>query len=103
MCSRNFDVPPVPIKDIDSAEIQGYARFATERHNEITGDKLQFQRAINGLEQGRRFGQICFTLVLEAINSGGFLWTYTAIVFYNQRAALQLMEFGPVLPEHLQH
>uniref|UniRef100_A0A0A0KNH4 Cystatin n=1 Tax=Cucumis sativus TaxID=3659 RepID=A0A0A0KNH4_CUCSA len=55
MCSRNFDVPPVPIKDIDSAEIQGYARFATERHNEITGDKLQFQRAINGLEQGRSY------------------------------------------------
>uniref|UniRef100_A0A9I9CFS9 Cystatin domain-containing protein n=1 Tax=Cucumis melo TaxID=3656 RepID=A0A9I9CFS9_CUCME len=97
------EFPLVPIKDIDSEEMQGYAKFATEKHNEITGDKLQFKRAINGLEQGRRLGQILFTYVLEAVNSGGYVWTYQTVVFYNQRAALQLIEFGPVLPEHIKN
>ncbi|XP_038891087.1 uncharacterized protein LOC120080488 isoform X2 [Benincasa hispida] len=72
------NVDPVPIKDVYSEEIQGCGSFAVREHNETTGEKLEFERVINGLEQGRRSIRIVFTLVLVAKNSCGINWTYTA-------------------------
>ncbi|KAA0040524.1 Cystatin [Cucumis melo var. makuwa] len=93
--------PQVPIKDVDSEEIQGFGRFAVRKHNKIsTGENLEFVKVINGLEQGRRGFRIVYTLVLSAKNSCGIIWTYKAKVFFNNRAAVLLLEFEAVLPEN---
>ncbi|CAK9308715.1 unnamed protein product [Citrullus colocynthis] len=91
---------PVPIRDIDSESIQGFGRFAVDEHNERGGERLEFIRVLNGLERGQRYGRIVFTLVLLAKTSREIEWTYIAKVFYNQRAALLLLDWNSVLPEY---
>ncbi|KAA0040521.1 Cystatin [Cucumis melo var. makuwa] len=94
------NLDPVPIKDVDSEEIQGLGEFAVREHNEEKGENLEFVKVINGFEQGRRGVRIIFTIVLSAKNCNGIIWTYKAKVFFNQRAAVRLLEFEAVLPEN---
>ncbi|KGN51193.1 hypothetical protein Csa_008046 [Cucumis sativus] len=99
--SKLPDYDTVPIKDVDSEEIQGIGGMAVRMHNETsTGENLEFVKVINGLEKGRRGFQIVYTLVLSAKNSLGIVWTYKAKVIFNNRAAVRLPEFEAVLPEN---
>ncbi|KAA0040520.1 Cystatin [Cucumis melo var. makuwa] len=58
------NLDPVPFKDVDSEEIQGFGAFAVREHNEEKGENLEFVKVINGFEQGRRVRLLEFEAVL---------------------------------------